>query len=68
MPSPEPYTFLTFTAGFPAHAVEVDPKNLNLWKTLCGSEHNRRNGALVRGARRCKECRMEIQRRGRYPR
>ena len=62
----EPYTFLTFTAGFPACAVEVMPENLHLWKTLCGQEHNRTTGSAVKNARRCRDCRMEVQRRTRF--
>ena len=59
-----PYTFITFTACFPAHAVDIHPQNPEMWRTLCGMEHNRRTGAVVPGARRCRDCRMEVQRRG----
>ena len=66
MPSREPFTFLSFRAGEPACAVELHADNPALWRTLCGVSQSRTSGAVVRGARRCQECRAEVQRRGRY--
>lgn len=60
----EPYTFLVFSAGHRAHAVERHPDNINLWRTLCGAEHHRTTGALVRGAKCCLACMTEVRHRG----
>ena len=66
MPSRPPFTFLSFLAGEPACAVELHPANPAMWRTLCGVSQSRTSGAVVRGAKRCRECRAEVQRRGNY--